>query len=82
MIAPGETFSFWLAVRYADRHTPYKEGLAMVNGELVPQKGGGLCQLSNLLFWLFLNSPLTLVERHGHAVKDFPEPPSDAAPPG
>ena len=78
VIAPGETFSFWLAVRHADRHTPYKEGLAMVNGELVPQKGGGLCQLSNLLFWLFLNSPLTLVERHGHAVKDFPEPPSDA----
>lgn len=34
--------------------------------------------MSNSLFWMFLNSPLTIVERHGHAVKDFPEPPSDA----
>lgn len=78
MIRPGETFSFWLAVRRADKHTPYKEGLATVNGRLVPLKGGGLCQLSNLLFWMFLHTPLTIVERHGHGVKDFPEPPSNA----
>lgn len=25
-----------------------------------------------------LHTPLTLTERHGHQVKDFPEPPSDA----
>lgn len=37
-----------------------------------------MCQLSNLLFWIFLHSPLTVVERHGHGSKDFPEPPSDA----
>lgn len=35
-------------------------------------------QLSNLLFWMFLHTPLTLIERHGHRIKDFPEPPSDA----
>lgn len=34
--------------------------------------------LSNLLFWMFLHTPLTIVERHGHGKKDFPEPPSDA----
>ncbi len=27
---------------------------------------------------MFLHTPLTLTERHGHQVKDFPEPPSDA----
>ena len=32
---------------------------------------------SNLLFWLFLHTPLTIVERHGHASKDFPDPPSN-----
>ncbi len=78
MIRPGETFSFWHLVRHADKGTPYKEGLATVNGQVIPQKGGGLCQLSNLLFWLFLHTPLTIVERHGHRVKDFPEPRSDA----
>ena len=78
LIRPGETFSFWRLVRYANRDTPYREGLAEVDGKLTVQKGGGLCQLSNLLCWMFLHTPLTLTERHGHQVKDFPEPPSDA----
>ncbi len=78
LIRPGETFSFWRLVRHADRDTPYRDGLAEVDGKLTIQKGGGLCQLSNLLCWMFLHTPLTLTERHGHQVKDFPEPPSDA----
>ena len=78
LIRPGETFSFWQAVRGADRETPYKEGLVELNGHLTTQRGGGLCMLSNLLFWLLLHTPLTVLERHGHKVKDFPEPPSDA----
>lgn len=76
LIQPGETFSFSQAIRYADRRTPYKDGLTVVNGRLTTAPGGGMCQISNLLFWLFLHTPLTIVERHGHAVKDFPDPPS------
>lgn len=78
IVNPGETFSFWQAVRYADRHTPYKEGLAEINGVLRTEYGGGLCMLSNLLFWLLLHTELTVIERHGHREKAFPEPPSDA----
>lgn len=78
VIRPGETFSFWRLVRHADRHTAYRNGLVVSGGKLTTAPGGGLCQMSNSLFWMFLNSPLTIVERHGHAVKDFPEPPSDA----
>lgn len=78
VIYPGETFSFWKAVRYADRDTPYKDGLVVADGKLQTLPGGGLCQMSNLLFWLFLHTPLTVAERHGHMVKDFPDPPSDA----
>lgn len=72
LIRPGETFSFWQAVRYADRDTPYRDGSVVRNGKLCVAYGGGLCQLSNLLFWVFLNSPLTIVERQTHRVKDFP----------
>lgn len=78
VIAPGETFSFWNRVRNADRKTPYKDALAELDGRLTTVYGGGLCQISNLLCWLFLHTPLTIVERHGHTKKDFPEPPSDA----
>ncbi|PXV89435.1 vancomycin resistance protein VanW [Lachnotalea glycerini] len=78
IILPNETFSFWKLVRYADKAIPYKDGLIMINGKLTTAPGGGLCQLSNLLYWMFLHSPLTIVERHGHTIKDFPDPPSDA----
>ena len=78
VICPGETFSFWKSVRYADRDTPYKDGLVVADGKLQTSPGGGLCQMSNLLFWLFLHTPLTIIERHGHMIKDFPDPPSDA----
>ena len=78
VIRPGETFSFWHCVRGADKRTPYKDALAEVDGRLVTQYGGGLCQISNLLCWVFLHTPLTMTERHGHGKKDFPEPPSDA----
>lgn len=78
LIRPGETFSFWQLVRYADRDTPYREGLVEIDGKLTTRPGGGLCQISNLLFWMFLHTPLTIVERRGHLVRDFPEPKSDA----
>lgn len=78
LIEPGETFSFWKLVHQADRYISYKEGLTVVNGETIAAVGGGLCQLSNLLFQLFLHSPLTIVERTGHRIKEFPELSSDS----
>lgn len=78
LIKPGETFSFWKAIRHADRQTPYKDGLTVTDGTLTTVYGGGMCQMSNLLFWMFLHTPLTILERRGHDVKEFPEPPSDA----
>lgn len=77
VIRPGETFSFWKRVRYADKDVPYREGLTVVDGTLRTMIGGGLCQMSNLLFDLFLHTPLTIVERHGHQVKKFPDPGSE-----
>lgn len=79
LIEPGETFSFWQLVRWADCQEKYKDGLNLVNGKIVPSYGGGLCMLSDMLFWMFLHTPLTIVERHGHAVKYFPQAAEDFA---
>ena len=78
MIMPGETFSFWECAHNADKEIPYKEGLVSVNGEIKALYGGGLCQMSSLLFWLFLHVSLTIIERHGHACRSFPEPPGNS----
>ena len=69
LIKPGETFSFWQMVRHADKDTPYKDGLTITDGILGTAQSGGICQMSNLLFWVFLHSPLTIVERHPHVAK-------------
>ena len=74
VIRPGETFSLWWLVRHADRGEKFMDGLCVRNGRLTAVYGGGLCQLSNTLFWLFLHTPLTIVERHMHKIKEFPNP--------
>jgi len=74
VIYPGEAFSFWRLVRHADKHIPYKDGLVVENGQLKTEAGGGLCMMSNLLYWMFLHSELTVIERKGHAKKEFPDP--------
>lgn len=77
IIRPGETFSLWWLARRADKREKYKDGLCVHSGKLVGVYGGGLCQLSNTLFYLFLHTPLTIVERHMHKVKEFPNPSPD-----
>ena len=72
VIRPGETFSFWQSVRHADRDVPYKDGLNLQDGQITGSYGGGLCQLSTMLYWLFLHTPLTVTERHAHGLEQFP----------
>lgn len=77
LIAPGETFSFWWRVRKADRKVPYKDGLVLQDGAIVGGYGGGLCQLSDMLLWLFLHTPLTVTERHPHTTASFAPAPGE-----
>ena len=76
VIRPWETFSFWQLVRRVKRAL-FKHGLSVEYGKLVTVRGGGLCHLSNFLYWMLLHTPLTIVERHPHRVKDFPSPDED-----
>lgn len=71
LIRPGETFSFWKLVRHADKHEAFKDGLVLREGRISGEYGGGLCQLSNLLFEMFLHTPLLIMERHGHSIQSF-----------
>jgi vancomycin resistance protein VanW len=51
----------------------YVVGMRLSNGEARAGVGGGLCQLANLLHWMFLHSPLTVVERSEHSFDPFPD---------
>jgi len=42
-------------------------------GKFKADIGGGLCQLSNMIYWMTLHTPLTIVERHRHSFDVFPD---------
>lgn len=73
VIMPGETFSFWKTVGRPTRRKGYKEGMVLFNGRVIAGVGGGLCQLSNLIYWMTLHTPLTVVERWRHSYDVFPD---------
>jgi vancomycin resistance protein VanW len=73
LIKPGETLSFWRLVGETTAEKGYLEGMQLSRGEVVRGVGGGLCQLSNLLYWMALHTPLTVVERHHHSFDPFPD---------
>ncbi len=72
-IQPNEYFSIWKLVGRPTKQKGYLEGLVLKNGKIDQDIGGGLCQLGNLLFWLFAHSPLTIKERYRHGFDVFPD---------
>ncbi|HEY0426775.1 MAG TPA: VanW family protein [Pyrinomonadaceae bacterium] len=65
-IPAGEVFSFWKHVGRAGRLKGYVEGRELREGCVIPNVGGGLCQLSNALYDAALRSNFEIVERHAH----------------
>ena len=73
VIRPGETFSFWKLVGKPTAKRGFKEGLVLDSGKIATGIGGGLCQMGNLLHWMFLHTPLTITERYRHGYDVFPD---------
>lgn len=73
LLRPGEVFSYWNLIGKPSKRKGYVEGMILKNGGFAPGVGGGLCQLSNLIFWMTVHTPLTVVERHRHEYDVFPD---------
>jgi len=73
VIHPGQVFSFHHLVGRTTRRKGYAPGLELRGGELSEGVGGGCCQISNLLYLLFLRAGLDIVERHRHGLDLFPD---------
>ncbi len=73
IIKPGELFSFWKLVGKPTSARGFPLGLQLSFGNLTSMVGGGLCQLTNLLHWMVLQTPLAVTERHRHATDPFPD---------
>lgn len=73
VVQPGETFSYWRSIGKPTKRKGYLEGMVLHYGGFHSGVGGGLCQLSNLIYWMALHTPLTVMERHRHSYDVFPD---------
>jgi len=73
IIRPGETFSYWRRIGRPSAGKGYVPGMVLFCGTYHMGVGGGLCQLSNLIYWMALHTPLTIVERYRHSYDVFPD---------
>jgi vancomycin resistance protein VanW len=73
VLQPGEVFSYWRLIKRPTRRRGYRKGMVLASGAVRSGMGGGLCQLSNLIYWMTIHTPLTVVERHRHNYDVFPD---------
>lgn len=74
VVRPGETFSYWKLIGKPTYKKGYRDGLVLCSdGTFKAGVGGGLCQLSNLIYWMTLHTALRVTERHRHSHDVFPD---------
>ena len=67
-VGPGETFSFFGTVGECGKAQGYRPAGAILNGRLVQEYGGGICQASTTIYGAALRSDMTITERHNHSI--------------
>lgn len=67
ILKPGETFSMNAATGERTYEKGYRPAGAYVNGELVLEPGGGVCQVSSTLYNAVVFAGLTTTERYAHS---------------
>lgn len=67
VIAPGETLSFWRLVGRPTRRSGFAIGRSIRGGVVGGDVGGGLCQLSGIIYEAGIRAGLTPTERHPHS---------------
>ena len=73
VLEPGGRWSFWHRVGRPSSGRGFAAGRNLVDGRLVKQLGGGLCQLSSLLYHLALLGGVEVDERHAHSLDIYRE---------
>ncbi len=73
VIKSNDIFSLWKTICKPKYKNGYVDGMILSNGKVIEGIGGGLCQLSNFLYWIFLHTPIKTIERYHHSMDVFPD---------
>ncbi len=68
ILKPGAIFSFWDLVGYPSQKKGYTKSRAISKKTISQEVGGGLCQLSGLIYYLALHANLQIIERYNHSI--------------
>lgn len=68
LIKQGEEFSFVNAIGEIDSKEGWQAGLVIKGNALVPEYGGGICQVSTTMFRAAIYSGLPITERFSHSL--------------
>ena len=80
IVNPGQEFSFNNTTGARTEAKGYKPATAYLNGEIVQEPGGGVCQISSTLYNAVIFAGLTSTERHAHSYEpSYVTPGEDAA---
>ncbi|MBI4591969.1 VanW family protein [Candidatus Uhrbacteria bacterium] len=81
VIEPGETFSTVGALSPVELSNGYLPELVIKGDEIIPEVGGGLCQIGTTTFRAAMNSGLPVLERRNHSlVVNYYNDPSNGNP--
>lgn len=80
IVKPGQEFSFNNTTGPRTEAKGYKPATAYLNGEVVQEPGGGVCQVSSTLYNAVVFAGLKSTERHAHSYEpSYVTPGEDAA---
>jgi vancomycin resistance protein VanW len=70
-ILPNEIFSFWKII--GNPNYKFKVGRTLLNGQIKEEVGGGICQVTGLVYNISLIAGLQILERHNHSYDIYTE---------
>jgi vancomycin resistance protein VanW len=73
IIKPWEKFSYWKLIWNPTKNKWYKKWVVLSHWKFIEWYWWWICQLSNLLYWMFLHTKLTITERFRHSYDVFPD---------
>lgn len=67
IISQSEVPSYRKTIGRPTKRRGYVDGMILHDGKVTTGVGGGLCQLSNSLYWMTLHSLLSVIEHYRHS---------------
>ena len=76
LVKPGDTFSFDSYLGDIDAAHGWKPGLSIIGNKIIPEYGGGICQVSSTVYRaaLLAGLPITARTNHAYAISWYTAP--------